>query len=109
MKPSEIVKMLEETGFPVVYYSYPDAVNLPVPFIVYRIQSYADEDADNVNWTQIGNVEIGLYTKDKDFDSESKLEDVLTAHDLYFDKSESYLENEELFGVLYEVEIVIER
>ena len=38
-------------------------------------------------------------------DAESRVEEVLTQHNIYYTKTESYIESEKLYEVLYEMEV----
>ena len=45
-----------------------------------------------------------LYTDEKSPDIEQKLEDVLDAHEICYEKSETWIESEKLYEVLYSFE-----
>ena len=46
-----------------------------------------------------------LYTDKKDPELEEKLEDILTAHEIPWEKSEVWIESEKMYEVLYQTEI----
>ena len=46
-----------------------------------------------------------LYTDAKDFAAEKKLEDALDACGIFYEKSETWIENEKLYEVLYSFEM----
>lgn len=52
-------------------------------------------------------MDIELYTNKKDPDIEAKVEAVLTEHGFFYEKTESYLESEKMYEVLYEMEVLI--
>jgi hypothetical protein len=62
--------------------------------------------ADNVVWERIDELNIELYTDKKDPDIESKIEDILTAHELPYEKSEVWIEDEKMYEVLYQTQIL---
>ena len=49
-------------------------------------------------------VYIELYTDEKDFELEERVEAALDAADLFWQKSEQYIKSENMYEVLYEVE-----
>ena len=50
-------------------------------------------------------LDIELYTDRKAPALEEEIEAVLTSHELYFSKSETWIESEKLYEVLYELEV----
>ncbi len=46
-----------------------------------------------------------MYTDYKDPDMEASIEEVLTAHELYYEKSEVWIETEKMYEVLYELTV----
>lgn len=53
----------------------------------------------------IKQVSIEVYTDYKDPDMEATIEEVLTAHELYYEKSEVWIETEKMYEVLYELTV----
>jgi hypothetical protein len=62
--------------------------------------------ADNVVWQKVDELNIELYTDKKDPDIESKIESILTAHELPYEKSEVWIEDEKMYEVLYQTKII---
>lgn len=50
-------------------------------------------------------LDVELYTDEKSPDTESRVEEVLTQHNIYYTKTESWIESEKLYEVLYEMEV----
>lgn len=50
---------------------------------------------------------IELYTDVKDFSVEQKVEAVLDAHGIFYEKSEVWIESEKLYEVLYTFEMEV--
>ena len=50
-------------------------------------------------------LDVELYTDKKDIILEEKLEAVLEGRGLFYNKTESYIESEKLYEVLYELEV----
>ena len=103
----EINTMIESIGLPSTYYSFPESQAPALPYLVFYYPSNDDFSADNVNYVPIVNLNIELYTESKDFDTEKAVEDVLQSNRLYFAKSETYLTSEEMYEVLYQMQIPI--
>ena len=56
-------------------------------------------------WINVQQLDIELYTDEKSPDTESRVEEVLTQHNIYYTKTESWIESEKLYEVLYEMEV----
>ena len=108
MTYKEIAQMIESIGLPFAYYSFPEKQAPPLPYIVFNYPSNDDFGADNTNYKTIVNLDIELYTVNKDFDHEETVEDVLKANRLFYAKSQGYLDSEQMYEVLYEMQIPIE-
>ena len=52
---------------------------------------------------QLHELDIELYTDAKDPPLEQKVEKLLTEHEMFFHKSEVWIEEEKMYEVLYEV------
>ena len=50
-------------------------------------------------------LDIEVYTDYKDPDMEANIEEVLTEHELYYEKSEVWIETEKMYEVLYELTV----
>jgi hypothetical protein len=48
---------------------------------------------------------IELYTDEKSPETEERVEEVLLQHNLYYTKSETWIESEKLYEVLYQLEV----
>lgn len=107
MTYTEVLQMLEETGMQVAYRFFPEDSDPRLPYIAYYYPNRDDFSADNINYVKVEALNIELYTENKDFTSEQMVESVLTAHGLFFQKTESYLDSEEMYEVLYETEVLI--
>ncbi|MDE5885833.1 MAG: hypothetical protein K2H29_12265 [Oscillospiraceae bacterium] len=70
----EIAEMLATVGLPFVYHHWEDNSAPPLPYLVYLFPSRDDFYADNSNYQAIVNLNIELYSDQKDFAMERKLE-----------------------------------
>lgn len=77
----------------------------PLPFICYYSAGIEAFGADNVTYSAFENVTIELYSRQKDTASEALIEAALTANDLFYEKSETYIDAEKATLIIYEVEV----
>ena len=61
--------------------------------------------ADDVVYVEFSNLSIELYTDEKDPELEDRVEEVLNAHELFWNKSEVWIETEKLYEVLYQMTV----
>lgn len=103
----EIKAGLAAAGFPLVYYQWPINQAPALPYVVYYYPNRADDPADNVNYGLITALNVELYTKEKSFTDEAAMEEALTAMGLVWDKTETFLDSEQMYEVLYESEVCL--
>lgn len=108
MTLAQIKTALKKTNYPVAYTSFDTPQN--PPYIVYSFESSNNILADNSNYVNIGLVKIDLYASKKDIVAENALENILKADEVFdgYEKTGSYLENENLFITTYESEVIID-
>lgn len=107
MTYQDITKIMQETGLPFSYYQFPEDSGQEPPFICFYYPESDDFQADNSNYVRIRALVVELYTDIKDFAIEAAVEDVLRAHELTFQKSESYIGSERMYQITYETEVLI--
>lgn len=103
----EIKAGLAAAGFPLVYYQWPINQAPALPYVVYYYPNRADDPADNVNYGLITALNVELYTKEKSFTDEVEMEEALTAMGLVWEKTETFLDSEQMYEVLYESEVCL--
>ena len=96
-----LFNLLKSTGLPVAYHHFTSPPTLP--YIVYLFSYSSNFGADNKVHSQADNYQVELYTKTKDPASEKLLEDLFDDNDIYWEKTETYIESEDLYQVLYEI------
>jgi len=99
----ELYTRLSETGLPVAYYCFPEGEAPNLPFVCYLVVSSSNFTADGKVYYPVQNIDIELYSKNKDTVSEALIEDALT--DIVWEKSETYLDDEKCFEVVYSIQI----
>lgn len=107
MTTQEIATMVESIGFPAAYYQFTNETAKPCPFICFYYPESDDMAADNVNYAAISRLIIELYTDNKDFTAEKKVQDVLAAAGLFYEREETYIDTEKMYMVTFETEVII--
>ena len=107
MKLSSLKTILEGTGIPFAYHSWPVGKAPALPWGCY-LEAYGNSfGADDVAYYTARHMQVELYTAAKDPASEKKIEGALTAAGIYYEKTEeTYLEAEHCFEALYELEVL---
>ena len=107
MKYKDIAPALEAAGLPVTYYSWPETQAPDLPYLVWYLPGSDNMAADNRVYQKIDQLNVELYTATKDFETEAAVEAALDAAGLVWEKTETYIDSEHMFEVLYEMEVLI--
>ncbi|OLR55047.1 hypothetical protein BHK98_02570 [Hornefia porci] len=105
MRLGEIVTMLTETGLPFAYHHFAEGESPDPPFLIYFVPGSHNFAADGKVYFKVSLLDIELYTDIKDPASEELVESMLDKAGIFYDKTESYIEEENLYEVLYEMEV----
>ena len=100
----ELLQVLSETQIPFAYHHFAEGESPEPPFICYLLPGSNNFSADGKVYYKINEVHIELYTDLKDLAVERQLEDVLDEHGIFYNKSETWIESEKLYEVLYTFE-----
>ena len=106
MTSKEIAQMVADIGLPYAYYQFPEGTGQPTPFVCFYIENNDDVYADDENYTNIAELTIELYTDNKSYDIEARVESVLRGHGLSWVKSEAYIPAEKMFEEIYITEVI---
>src|SRR5690606_12930439 len=104
MTQAELYQALKSLGMPVAYGSFSSPVS--PPFITYQFAYNSDMMADNQNYVEISNFQVELYTNKKDLAVEKLVQDKLKELGLPYSKVEAWLDDEKLFQVIYEIQLI---
>lgn len=104
MTQAELYQELSKIGYPLAYSHFSEYQE--TPYMIYLFSYSSDLIADNRNYKEISNFSIELYTDIKDLAAEKKVEDKLKELELSYYKSETWIESEKVFQILYEVQII---
>ena len=96
-----LFNLLKSTGLPVAYHHFTSPPT--PPYIVYLFSYSSNFGADNKVHSQADNYQVELYTKTKDPAVEALIEGLFDADEIYWDKTETYIDSEGLYQVLYEI------
>ena len=103
----EISTMIKNIGLPYAYYQFPEGTAEAPPFICFYYSNDDDLKADNSNYQKIEHLNIELYSDEKDFVNESAVEAALAETGLVWKRTETYIDTEHFYMVLYETDVVI--
>ena len=103
----DVVRLLEETGVPFAYDHFAEGESPDPPFICYLLPQSDNFSADGKVYLKVNSVNIELYTDSKDLPVEQKLEAVMDAYSIFYDKTEVWIESEKLYEVLYSFEMEV--
>ena len=103
----ELLQVLSETQIPFAYHHFAEGESPETPFICYLLPGSNNFSADGKVYYKINEVHIELYTDLKDLAVEQQLEDVLDEHGIFYNKSETWIESEKLYEVLYTFEMEV--
>lgn len=105
MKMQDIEDMLDEIGIPYAYHHFTTTKAVEPPFICWLTPGSNNFAADGMVYHRGMQLDIELYTDEKDQEMEERIEAVLDQHEIYWEKSEVYIESEKMYEVLYEMEV----
>lgn len=101
MHMEELITILMETEIPFAYDHFAEGESPNPPFICYLLPGSNNFAADGKVYFKANEVHIELYTDFKDLAVEQKLEAVLDKHGIFYNKSETWIDSEKLYEVLY--------
>ena len=102
-----IAELIKSMGLPFTYDHFAEGESPAPPFICYLTPGIDNFAADGRAYYKINIVNIELYTDTKDPSVEQKVESVLDANGIFYDKTEVWIESEKLYEVLYQFELEV--
>lgn len=105
MSHEEVMKMMEGTGLPFAYDHFVEGESPEPPFLVFLYPKADNFAADGIAYFKISRLDVELYTDLKQPELEERIEAVLLKHGIFYGKSEVFIESEQLYEVLYEMEV----
>lgn len=89
----------------VAYRAFAEAAAPDLPYITYLETGSDNMAADNSVFHKQTEVDIELYTLTKSPDTEELVEAALNSAELYWEKTEDYLESEACYMIVYSITI----
>lgn len=103
MDMEKMKSVLESSGLPVAYLSFPEEDAPPLPFVCYYSTDTNPLFADASTFYATTAVIVELYTQFKSPDVEKNLESVLSSY--HWKKSETYIDTERCYMITYDIEV----
>lgn len=101
----KLIQIIEEMDIPFAYDHFAEGESPEPPFICYLIPGTDNFAADGRVYYKTNEVRIELYTDRKDLSVEEKVTAVLDRHCIFYTQSETWIESEKLYEVLFSFEI----
>ena len=105
MTHQEVLKMLDEMKLPYAYHHFVEGESPDPSFLVFLYPNSDNFAADGMVYFKVNRLNIELYTDLKDVELEETVEAVLDKHGIFYEKSEVWIESENLYEVLYQMEV----
>ena len=103
MTLSEFVAIMDAIDLPHVYYSFRENAAPQLPYFVWYLEGSENMPADDSVYVEILSPVLELYTAEKSFETEREVETALNSGGLFWNKSETYIESERMFQILYQI------
>lgn len=103
----EIANGIEGLGYPYAYYSFPTDQAPLLPYVVYFYPNREDFIADNENYSRVETLVVELYTETKNISMESVVESFFEYYGITYDKTETFINKENMFQCYYEAQVII--
>ena len=107
MTYQEVAALIGSIGLPYAYDHFEAGNAADPPFICFFFEGSDDLAADNTNFQRIRPLTVELYTDNKDFALEARVEAALNGAGLVYSRSETYIDSERMYEVVYTTEIII--
>ncbi len=101
----ELIAILEKVGIPFAYDHFAEGESPNPPFLCFLLPGSDNFAADGRVYFKINEVRVELYTDIKDLSAEQSVEAALDQHGIFYEKSETWIDSEKLYEVLYQFEM----
>lgn len=108
MTPEQIEEILKEMGIPFKYHHFTqkEMQDVSLPILVWIVPGTDNFFADGKTYHKIKELDIELYTDEKDWALEEKLEGILDKYGIPWQQTASeWLDTEKMWESLYEMEV----
>lgn len=107
MNSQDIATMIAQIGVPYAYRQFTKETAVPPPFVCFYLDGSDNFAADDKVFAHVEELIVELYTDSKDYAIEERIEAILDAHDLPWDRQEFYLGDEQMSETVYTVDVLI--
>ena len=97
MTHQEVLEMMNEVKLPYAYHHFVEGESPDPPFLVFLYPGSDNFAADGKVYFKVNRLNIELYTDLKDVELEETVEAVLDEHGIFYEKSEVWIETENLY------------
>ena len=101
----KLLEIIQATGIPFAYDHFAEGESPEPTFICYLLPASDNFAADGAVYFKVNEVHIELYTDFKDLSVEQKVEAVLDEYGIFYDHTETWIESEKMYEVLYSFEM----
>ena len=103
----KIIGMLKEIGIPFAYSHFAEGESPEPPFMCYLLPRSDNFSADGAVYHKLSVVHFEVYTDKKDRALENRVEDVFDKNNIFYNKSEVWINSEKLYEVIYSFEMEV--
>lgn len=103
----KLIEMIKKIGLPNAYHHFAEGKSPNPPFLIYLMPLSDNFSADGKVYFEANEVHIEVYTDCKSPEIEEKIEAVLDEHGIFYNKTEIFIESENLYEVLYIFEMEV--
>ena len=103
----KIIGMLKEIGIPFAYSHFAEGESPEPPFMCYLLPRSYNFSADGRVYHKLSSVHFEVYTDKKDRALENRVEDVFDKNNIFYNKSEVWINSEKLYEVIYSFELEV--
>lgn len=103
----KLLLILAALDIPFAYDHFAEGESLEPPFICYLLPGSDNFAADGKVYFKCSEVRFELYTDRKDPALELRVETVLDDYRIFYNKSETWIDSEKLYEVLYQFELEV--
>lgn len=106
MTLADFRKILDKSGFPVAYLSFPAERCPAMPFITYQETGSDNFSADGKVYKRVRTLQVDLFTKNKQPAAEEALEAAFDDAEIFWNKFQTVDDNESCQRYTYEIEVI---
>lgn len=103
-----MISLLKAIGLPYAYDHFGEGNAPKPPFICYLYPQSDNFSADGIVYLKKNQVSLELYTDQKAVTLEHQVEIVLDENNIFYNKSEVYIESEKMYEVLYQFTLEVD-